>query len=659
MNKSSLLHSTFPVVHSIYDLEKRIEALGAASGLRTLLGDQIRILRRIEDDPVGLFLPDDTVGEMHKELTNWERIHLAGCLGEWLDVLEANNDLATPVELDVRFFGAVGDGVTDDRHAVERALTEAGKIGNRVVLRFPRGRYRFSQTPGTKTHLLITDLQDLVIAGEVEEGRVVTEWIGSGSAAIMTMVNCRNVRMQGIAFDYDPPLYSQSRIVSISEDRRKVVVRLDKGFPKPTDPLYEGLESLAVLVLGDRDKLIRNSHQAFAAGEWVSESEGHWTLTGKAGQTLPAHAAVGNALLIYRRYKWAQAVVVNRCAWIDFSGVQVWGAPEFAFFVESSLGVSLRDCLLGPKPGCGRLGGLNADGLHARSNRFGPFLIDSQIRRPLDDCLNFQSRMVSVVKVENSHELILDLTWDEKDRIGYWQPSRFDYTIGDFLLFVDPVAGRLDGWGRIESVESIMWRGHLRMKARMDRPLPPLVSREAIGKHYPVPSSSDFLDLKVDQPIEHFVINASTKSDGFVIRGCKMGDNTVTAGKIKAGNGLIINNLTYNHGWCVWSFATEYVWQEGYAARRILMEGNTHDTWFGIYMGSQHPYGKNHLGPQLNYRLDIIDNHFVGIQSGEYAVDVNGVVGCTIKGNTLPERSIVIGPSATGVVCDDNHPVAP
>jgi hypothetical protein len=98
----------------------------------------------------------------------------------------------------------------------------------------------------------------------------------------------------------------------------------------------------------------------------------------------------GMNLLLYKRLA---PLGIDICAseWIDCEEVVVHAATRFVVYVESSCGVSFRRCALQPR--AGSLGGLNADGYHCRSNRFGPFFEDCRIVRVLDDCFNLYSRV--------------------------------------------------------------------------------------------------------------------------------------------------------------------------------------------------------------------------------------------------------------------------
>lgn len=515
---------------------------------------------------------------------------------------------------------------------------------------FPAGRYRMLPREGARQHLHLSGLRDVVLRGEPG-----TELLAGGRTTILRAEDCTNVRFDRLAFDYDPPLFSQGVITEIAADRRALTWKHDEGYVSPTAPLFDGLETISAIALDASDRFMPKSHAGIGIGQWTEIAPGAWRLTLAQSAVLDDRVRPGLHLLLYRRYRWTQAVVFSACRWMDLHEVEIWGAPEFAMYMESCTGVCLRRCHVRVKPGSGRLGGLNADGIHARSCRFGPMLYQCSVMRVQDDCLNFQSRMASVDDVVDDCSLVLDVAWNAADRIGYWSPHRGDFAPGDMLAVIEPATADLTGYARVVSTRAHSWNGSVRTLVSLDRPIRNVISRQSLGKRAIVQSSSEFLPLQVPQPVEHFVINASTKSDGFVIRGCELGDNTVTAGKIKAGNGMILENRTFNHGWCVWSFATEFVWQEGYAARRILVENNHFDNWFGIFLGSYHLFGRAHQGTPLNYRIDIINNTFAGTRKRELALDINNVVGCVVRDNELvADRPIAVSPTARSIWLERN-----
>jgi hypothetical protein len=126
----------------------------------------------------------------------------------------------------------------------------------------------------------------------------------------------------------------------------------------------------------------------------------------------------------------------------------------------------------------------------------------------------------------------------------------------------------------------------------------------------------------------------STKSDGFVIRDCHMGRNTVTAWKIKASNGLFAGNRFEQHGWCCISLFMELMWQEGYAPRNILIENNVFENRFGIWTGCGYPkHGE--FGPAWLRGITIRHNEFRHDHTG-WAVTLSRVRESEVTGNTAP-----------------------
>ncbi|HLL89962.1 MAG TPA: hypothetical protein VK324_11730, partial [Tepidisphaeraceae bacterium] len=499
-----------------------------------------------------------------------------------------------------------------------------------------------------RAHLRVVGARDLVIAGEPG-----TELLGTAEATLLWVEDCHNLRLRNLCLDFDRPIYSQGTIHEVAEDRKSLTWSSDAGYPTPDDGVFGKHNTRVGVALGDGDKLLPFPHDMFNAGAWVSLGNGRWRLTCDAGNTVRQDVRAGMRMLLTIR-RAPHGMVITRSNWVDLEEVHLWQAYHFASYVESSSGVSYRRSNLEPRPGSGRLGGLNADGYHARSCRFGPFYEDCRVVRVMDDCFNLHSRLVSLDDTPDERSVVLDLPADPKERRFHPEPDSREYEPGDLLAFIDPLTGDVGGWAKIVSTEPYEWRGHRQLVARLDRPVPGLRSRESVGRGCRI-KYGEFLEDNFPRPVEHFVANMYAKSDGFVIRGCTLGDNTVTGGKIKASNGLIVANHTFHHGWCTWALTNELNWQEGFAPRRILVEKNRFDSWFGIFIATGYPGTKFTTGPAWACRLDIIDNVFTGVIRNELCVDINGVQGCLVTGNELTGwRPIAVGPTASDVVIRDN-----
>jgi len=68
----------------------------------------------------------------------------------------------------VKDFGVVGDGVTDDRAAIQAAIDNAIQFTPQGGILFPAGTYRVSRVnvPGGRWSLDLNGVQDLMVTGE-------------------------------------------------------------------------------------------------------------------------------------------------------------------------------------------------------------------------------------------------------------------------------------------------------------------------------------------------------------------------------------------------------------------------------------------------------------------------------------------------------------
>jgi hypothetical protein len=642
--------SPIDTTHShLQSLNARVEALNCHP-LHHLLQDQLTILGRVCNHREQGIPSDDPLHPFENELMEWDENHLAQCLSRWLDVLESNieRDKNTqPTVLSVRDFGAKGDGVQDDAPAIRRAVAAAAQRGNGTILHFPAGRYRLVPTGSEPAHLFIQGVSDIVLEGESG-----AELIGTTPLSVLRLEWCRNVHLHQLVLGYSPHSYTQGRIVAVAPDRTFVEWQLDDGFSGPDEPALAVYETVGGIMLDPATgHMMPHPHDSFFTSRRENLGNGLYRLHAPEGTIHREDVVVGMDLMLYKRLA-PMGFDICACEWIDCEGVVVHAATHFAAYIETSYGVSFRHCALEPR--AGYHGGLNADGYHCRSNRFGPFFENCRIVRVLDDCFNLYSRGVGLDATPDERTVVVDAPWNHADRRWAQHPRREDFCTGDLLAFMNPQTGELYAHARIEAVRDFNWNGNNLIAATLDRALPKLPSRESLG--YTTVGKATFLDARYEEEIETFVINVSTKSDGFVIRSCELGDNTVTGGKIKASNGLIEGNHNFRHGWCCFAFSIEGEWLEGFAARNVLVRNNRFESWFGLFLNEGLPGGRLNRKNSLVRRIDIVDNAFSNIREGEPCVDLRNGADCSIIGNTLSAlRPITVSALAQRIKVEGNR----
>jgi hypothetical protein len=109
--------------------------------------------------------------------------------------------------LNVRYFGATGDGVTDDSPAIQRAINALPRSGGTLYI--PAGTYLLASAGGTagkypdkspiRTALLISQRSSIVLQGD---GNTTVLMLGAHKKMrVLTVLNCRDVTLRNFVVD--------------------------------------------------------------------------------------------------------------------------------------------------------------------------------------------------------------------------------------------------------------------------------------------------------------------------------------------------------------------------------------------------------------------------------------------------------------------------
>jgi len=635
-------------------LRKRLESGHPLAGE---IADQLEIHQRLEAQL--RHEPEDELDRIHRRIAEHDLEQLEQVFREWLRVIERREQFAQEAgakQLEVADFGAVGDGRADDGPALRKAIDALRCAGRGSVLHLPKGHYRVAELedPRRRYALVLRGLRDVTI--EAEPGtRLVAEPVGG----VLLLIDCENVTVRGLDLGHDPHPCTQGVVVNASSEGDEAPVdvdwQLDAGHSAPDAEPFTLLEQLGVGLYDAESAEPIFSHKGLrlTAVKRLEEAGLYRLRCEVEDSALRSGLVPGTRLGIRSRN-----LPGGRCAlWVEdsrfclFEKFEIRDSYHFAVMATHTTGCVFRQIEIGgtvEADGALRLCSVNADGFHAKSNRHGPRIESCKVLNTPDDCANLYCRCASVAAQLDSTTIVLDSVWDDDDRWSGdfadsekasgkwgWRPDRRAYRPGDLLMLIDPTTGRADSLARVSAIQPYTWHGRQVLALRLDQPLPSgLRTRKDLGLDYPVPASSYFLNLQKEHPelpIEHFAINLSTKSDGFVMRDNYLGRNTVAGVKMKASNGLIVGNHFERHGWCSISLLMELKWQEGFAPHNLLIRGNVFDNRFGVYSACGYPVPQTaELRPPWIHHIDLVDNQFNPGPEG-WAVQTNDARRCNFE----------------------------
>lgn len=147
-----------------------------------------------------------------------------------------------PAPIDVRDFGARGDGVADDAPAINHAISIAISRPGAVVF-IPGGRYRLEVPPGRSDHLSIHRAQGLTIRGEVGTVLVAHD----PEAHIIDLYRCRNVKLSMLTLEQEMAQFTQGTIEAVGLGMNTCDVAIDPGYAEPDSPNLATVRSFRVI----------------------------------------------------------------------------------------------------------------------------------------------------------------------------------------------------------------------------------------------------------------------------------------------------------------------------------------------------------------------------------------------------------------------------
>ncbi len=364
------------------------------------------------------------------------------------DVPDGSGTTAETKVFNVKDYGAVGDGVTDDYNAVKKALDEAIAYDGSKVLQFEKdATYLMATRPKSKNAFEIQKASNLTIQGDN------TTIVIDMDQRVNTYFNineCKNIKVKGFNLKTLKSVYAIADVNSIDRANRTIEFTTDRSLEidstyYPTNDACFGLPYIG--------EDLNRMHLFFDEMEVVDASANRYRIQFRnednADGKLEYMERTGSQFLVPRPY-WGQedgsAFIVTNTENADLEDINLWSASTFNFHMRYNSGVvNLKNVNLTPEPGTDMAMVGWRDGFHLKDNR-AQFIWDGcKMEKVFDDVFNISCTMMRVTEVISDTEFKMECP--EFDGT-YWLPMQ----AGDELSVYDEKTGAYIGTTTIKEV---------------------------------------------------------------------------------------------------------------------------------------------------------------------------------------------------------------
>lgn len=510
--------------------------------------------------------------------------------------------------LDVRDFGAVGDGAADNAPAFRAALGAVRALNGRpCILRIPPGRYLLcrdgaeTQTAarGFDANILCEGLSNLAICGESAETTALL--FGAYDANGFTFASCTNCTLRGISLQYAEAPFGQGEVVATDfadANSPSLTIRLVPGTLAPTDPRYAKALRPNVCALFDAAGRQVFMPYVFFDGRADDLGGGLFRvfLDPSRWNASAAESIVpGTVFVIPDRRHALSAVRADDSLLCAFDGVSIRNSRAGAFTLFGSFFSTVWRCRIeSAEPGL--VLSANADGCFSSP---GTHMAYCDFRAMNDDGANCHTNGRQIRRIDAERRSIVTRA-----------DTGTEVRPGDIVQVMRPATGEVAAQLRVASQR--------------------LFDEEGTGL------AETFFDGKVPDGVgaSNTIFFPMSFGAGFVCCGNRFRSLRNIAIQVQCPNALVEGNVVENIAHCICVSALMNHWFEGPAPYNVTIRGNTaHDALRAVSVGI-YALGKTVPQHPAIRGLTLLDNRFSCI-ANRPAMKISNAADVILAGNTL------------------------
>lgn len=526
------------------------------------------------------------------------------------------------VTVNVKDYGAVGDGKAYDRDAVIAAFKAAAALaeaGTPSKLEFEAGKtYRINEKQDAFALFDLDNISNFII-----DGNGSTILFERPTNSLINIEGCTNIKVKNIDVKYDERMIIWGYVKSVNEDGQSINIEIPEDSPLPADDAwaqyYCSNTSDGPWIFGNlmdsTDAVPRFLPFDALMIKSVEKVQGReYKVTFKSSIAMySSHIQEGDRFPFksrwnsydfgeYNKYGRPDFISVSYSKDVTFEGVKTTNSLLMLAPMSYNQGrITLKDCEMSLAPGA--IITSSADGVHTSSNRFGVIIDNCTFENSFDDLINTEAYCGAVTKTVDSYiyETSRDMQCVVGDEIAFFNTSNHEIVGTAFLK-------------EIEKTEDGKYR------LTVDRKIDKVVSQE----NSTVPTS---------------MYNLDSANKGNIIRNSTFRNSRRHAYIIRSACSIIENNRMENNAGAATEAANEIhgTGNEGLVPSALTFRNNVVKS-DGI--GSQYVplkvYSWNaQLGEQACIDGVLIENNTIDVPSLHGSISINSVTGLYMLNNTI------------------------
>lgn len=517
--------------------------------------------------------------------------------------------------INVKDYGAKGNGIVDETPAFAKAVKYAERIGGSGRIVVPSGNYLFKTAMDATGVIVFNKAKNLTFEGLGKVQLIVTD----PDKDIIALNDCENVSIRNIFMDRRPFVFTQGTITSVNPSTNSIKIAIDKGYDDPDATYLDTLKS--VLPFRNRNDL--SWDQTTPPPKMISKKRvapGQWEFV---LNRQPRKDYEGMAFVLWdNTYRGAG---INFLRSIDCSvenSGYYGGGGNAGFNVTQCRGtITIKNYYIGVPERSGRLF-CAAGGSMEVHNRATIIMDGCDISRIDDDAANIMSPFYRVLRQEADNKIVVNANarlFEQGDHIGVWdwvEKNERD------TVRVTKINKTSDGFTLLELDKNIN------------------ILRPDSGNYYSgAPVTADYRRRQENDSFDR-IVNLNTTGQ-LVVRNCRISSARARSIVIKAQNCLVENNSFYGNKMPAILGGPKFYWEEGTQVRNLIIRNNLFENISSVNID----IGATKSNTSRSNRNIVIEgNRFLnfGAQKNPgahrmtgYAIRIQNAVDVTIENNTF------------------------